>query len=171
MKHFFTLTLFLIGAALKTSAQHQEQIKTTAEIIAKATINSDFKTVVRYTYPKVLKMMGGEKKMIETMDKGLAQMKSQGTAVIGATIGIPGKTFDTGGEQYAVVPEKIVMQSNGVKFFTNSSLLAISLDKGKNWYFIDAGNISQQNLKILFPNFPKGLVIPKQTKPEVIGNL
>lgn len=148
--------------------QSTVKLKSTAELLAKATVASDFKTVVKYTYPKVVKAMGGPDKIIAVMNKGFQDMKSQGAAFKDAIIGEPGQILTGRTEFYSVVPLKLIMESNGEKFYTTSSLLAISADKGKNWTFIDAGNMTKAQLKQFFPEVYTKLIIPKLTEPVVI---
>lgn len=165
---FYCLFLLFSAIAVSATAQHSDKIKMNAEELVKATVNNDFKVVVKYTYPMVVKMMGGAQKMINVLTEGAETMKAQGAAFKGGEIGEPGKILNVNGKLYSVVPEKIIMESNGTKFYATSSLLAISSDKGTNWYFIDGGNLTDAQIKQLFPEILGKLTIPKRSSPVVI---
>ena len=137
--------------------------------MAKATLNGDYKTLVKYTHPKVVKMMGGKDKMVTVLTSSISQMKSQGVSFEKANIGEPGKTISVGTELYSVLPQQLVMKANGQKFSTTSTLLASSADKGKTWYFTDAGGMTDQQIKQLFPGVLGKLTINKRTAP-IISN-
>ena len=166
MKYLVTLVL-LITTFFSSNAQQEKQIKQAAELMAKATLNGDYKTLTKYTHPKVVKMMGGSEKMITVLSGAINQMKSQGVSFDGATIGEPVKPITVGTELYTVMPQKIVMKANGQKISTTSTLLANSPNKGKTWYFTDAGGMTDQQIKQLFPGVLGKLTIAKRSAPVV----
>ncbi|MES2378074.1 MAG: hypothetical protein V4553_15910 [Bacteroidota bacterium] len=168
MKHLKIILVFLT-LSINVNAQYAMKIKHDAEEIAKAVVSNDFKTVVKYTHPIVIRMVGGPDKMIALMNKGLETMKAQGAAITGSEIGEPGKILNTKTALYSVVPQKVTMTSNGTKFYSTSSLLAISSNNGASWYFVDAGNITDAQIKQIFPEIYGKLTIPKRSEPVVIG--
>lgn len=167
---FNSLVLVLLVITVNATAQHAITIKENAEELVTATVNNDFKVVVKYTYPALVKMMGGADKMISVLTKGFETMKAQGAAFKGGEIGEPGKILNTGDKLFSVVPEKLIMESNGTKFYITSSLLAISLNKGVNWYFLDGGNMTDTQIQQLFPEVRGKLTIAKRTNPVVIND-
>ncbi len=159
------ILLILFMTSYCARAQQLEQIKAAAELMAKAMLGNDFKTLARYTNPKVVAMMGGVDNMMAVLNKGVKEMKSRGASISDVEIGMPPSIVTSGTELYAVVPEHLIMQANGSMFSTSSSLIAMSPDKGKHWYFTDAGNMSEAQLKQLFPKVYTKLVIPKRSIP------
>ena len=168
MKRILILTAFITILYINAFAQHEEKIKSDAEIMVKATLNNDFKTLAQYTHPTLIRMMGGTDAMIALLNKSMAEMKSKGASIVDGIIGQPGKIIEIGKNLYSVVPQKVIMQSNGTKFFTNSSLLAISENKGESWYFLNVGSDNDENIKLLLPEISGKIDIPKGTKPIVI---
>ena len=49
-----------------------------------------------------------------------------------------------------------------------STLIAISNDKGENWYFVDTTGKDIKALQKLLPNLSDDLKIPKMTQPIFI---
>jgi len=143
-------------------------IKRDAEQIVKAIFVGDFKTVLNYTYPEALKAVGGTEMMIETIKKGMAELKTQGATFKNAIVGEPGEFIKTQGKLFSIVPEEIFLNVNGKTFYGKSALLAISLDNGVNWYFIDGGRLSEEKIQTLFPETDHKLVMPKQSKPVLL---
>ena len=169
MKYLKMTLLLFIAINANTYAQDTAKIRKDAQALVQATKMSDFKTVVKFTYPPVVKSLGGPDKMIEVLNKSLAEMKNQGASIIGGDIGRPGKILHAGTKLYSVVPEKVIIESNGTRLYANSSLLAISLNNGDTWYFIDAGNMSDIQVKQAFPEIYGKLTIPKRSDPVVMG--
>ena len=167
MKHCYLLLLPLLFASNTASAQQsqKELIKQQAGFVVAAVIKHDFVAVIKSMPPKVIQIAGGEGKLLDIMEKGLVKMKSQGASIDTCEIGEPGDIIKAQDVLYAIIPEKIIMQSNGTKFSGTSSLLAISMNKGSKWYFVDVGKMSAAQLKSLFPTVYNKLVIPKQSPP------
>jgi len=165
MNRFILATVALLLINFNLWAQQQVAIKYAAEIMAQATLKGDYETLANYTQPKVITLMGGREKMIAVVKNGMAAMKNQGVTFKEASVGTPGKVVNTGTALYAVVPQRIVMQTNQGSISTSTSLLACSMNKGKTWYFTDAGNMTDAQLKQLFPGVLGKLVIPKRTTP------
>jgi len=113
----------------------------------------------------MVEAMGGEQKIIAMMNEAIVKMNSQGVSIKNAVIGQPGKILNTGTRLYAIVPEKIFLASNDKKFYANGTLLAISVDKGATWTYVDAGNRGDDLLKQFFPDIKGRLTIPKQSPP------
>jgi hypothetical protein len=164
VKNLFFILLF-ISSSLSVHAQYSAQIKNGADILAKATLNGDYKTLVDYTYPKAVAMAGGKQSMISLIKKGMDDMKKNGQGFKLVTTGEPGKVYRSGKELHSVVPQYMEMiYKNGCLSFS-TSMLAVSQDDGKTWTYISAGNIAPERLKSMFPNLNKNLVIIKSTEP------
>ena len=167
MKKFTLALLILITLCTCSWAQQQAAIKQAADVMAQAFIKGDYLTLAKYTHPKVVAMMGGKEKMVAIVKNGMTQMKNQGVTFKEATVGAPGKIISTGTALYAVVPQRFVIQANGQSISSSTSLLACSTDKGKSWTFTDAGKMTDEQVKKLFPGVLGKLVIPKQTMPAM----
>jgi hypothetical protein len=53
---------------------------------------------------------------------------------------------------------------------TETSMIVISMDKGKNWYFIDTNVYKADKLKTILPGISPKLNIPPQKKPKLVPN-
>ena len=113
--------------------------------------------------------MGGIDTAIAVMNEQAARMDSGGHHFKAAIIGEPGEIIKSDEDLYSLIPQKTIMESKGTFFYTTSTLLAVSLDKGANWYFVGVSDMPQEQLKILFPSVYLKLIIPKSTKPVVIN--
>ncbi len=151
--------------ATGVSAQYSARIKETAELMAAATKKNDLNTLAKYTYPKVLAAMGGRDKMIAAIQKGFKEMAAKGITFKDVSLGEPGKVVKAGNELHCLIPQYLSLNVTGGYITSTSSLLAVSADQGKSWTYVDAGNMTEQHIKILFPNFNKSLVIPPKTTP------
>jgi hypothetical protein len=164
MKLYLKLFVLLL-LPVSLFAQDTTIVKKQADIVARAVVSGNYATVVNYMYPKVVQMAGGKAKILQMMQTGIEQMKAQGVTFESATVGSPGKFYKAGTEIHCLVPEYIVMKMNGNTLRTNSNLLAISKDGGKNWTFLDLNKNTIASIPKIFPKFNKDLKIPEPTQP------
>lgn len=143
-------------------------IKEQAEQTANALLKADYETLIKYTYPKVVELVGGKEKMIETVKKGQAEMRQQGITFESVKIGEPSKTVVAGDEIHCLVPQTLIMKVPKGRLKTNSPLLGVSKDNGKHWYFIDTAGLSMDNVKTVLANYNPELKLPVKKEPEFI---
>ncbi|MBB5395471.1 MULTISPECIES: hypothetical protein [unclassified Mucilaginibacter] len=167
MKLIFRIALLLI-LPVSLFAQDAATVKRQADVVAKALLNSDFKTVIANTYPKAVTLGGGKEQMLKIMSAGINQMKSQGFSFEKITIGSPGKFYKAGTEIHCLIPEHLIMKTSRGRMVATSNLLAISNDGGKNWSFLDMNQRTINSVKQLFPNFNNNLIIPQPSQPVML---
>jgi hypothetical protein len=169
MNHRIALLLILLFPGY-VFAQDTTALKRQANLLAKAFIASDYNTIINHTYPNVLVQSGGREKMMNTIKKGVDQMKAQGVIFESVKIGSPGKIYKSGEELQCLIPEILTLKLNNGHLINHSYLLAITKDKGKKWYFLDLNKGTLPHLHAVVPNLNKEMVIPEVTQPTFLSN-
>jgi hypothetical protein len=159
--------LLILLMPLASRAQDTAMVKNQANMVAKATIAGDYKTLVNNTYYKAVQMAGGKEKMIALVTESIKQMKTQGITFESAKVDAPNKFYKAGNEIHCLLPESIIMQLPSARIVSHSSMLGISSDGGKTWSFLDLNNASVVHLKQILPNFNPELQIPKATTERI----
>ncbi len=171
--------LLLTVASVATHAQSKTYkatpaqtaaLKKQADDAANAMMQHDYKQMAYYTYPPIVKAIGGPDKMAQKVTQMMDEMQVHGVTFKSVTIGNIGDIAKGGIHLYAVVQEILQISNNGAIITNSSYLVAVSADNGKRWYFVDTAPFKQQNVKQLFPDFPPGLVIPETHMPSMGGN-
>jgi hypothetical protein len=163
MKKILLYILVTIALPLTLRAQDTTLVKNQANMVAKAMIAGDYKTLVNHMYPKAVQMGGGKEKMIALVNTGIEQMKSQGVTFESVKVDAPDKFYKAGTEIHCLLPETIILKLPNARIASHSSMLGISSDGGKSWSFLDMNNSSAARVKQLIPNFNPALQIPKAT--------
>jgi len=145
-------------------------IKQQAESTANAILSDDYETLIRFTHPRVIELVGGREKMISLIKKGKVEMSQQGISFDKVIIGTPSKTVIAGDEIHCLVPQTIFMKVPKGKMKSHSHLLAISRDGGENWYFIDTVKLDKDNIKNVLPNYNFDLKLPAKKEPVFIAD-
>lgn len=172
MRRLFTILVLIFLTSNTVLSQSQSikfdtsNLKKQATEMAESFMLSDYKTLVKYTYPKVVQMMGGEQKMLNSINEGLTEMKEQGYIIKSVQVGLTDQSVMAGKEIHTFLTQTLTMSVPRGTVIANSYLLAISLDGGNRWYFLDSTPLSdEEKLKSIFPNFNHSLKIPKKQQP------
>jgi hypothetical protein len=161
---FFSLSLTL-SKGQTIPVDYANTIKEQANIMGQLLIKKDFNAFINYTYPKVIEMVGGKKKLLKILEKDSKKMLAEGTTILNVTIGEPSKIISIGKELQCIVPQAVEIKVPNGRLISESSLIAISSDNGQHWYFIDASGSDIKTMKRKFPNLSGALVIPLYEKP------
>lgn len=165
----FFFAIYLL-ATLQTFAQSDAELTKSmllqADDMGKKFIAKDYKAFLAYSHPATVKIMGGKEKMISETTKEFTQLESEGIKFLDVKFGVPSKIVRTGKELQSIIPEIIEMKVKGGKLTTTTSLIAISQDNGKNWFFVDSAGNNLQNMKGLLPTLSDELEIPMPQDPS-----
>ena len=153
-----------------TSAQYETIIKTQAMEMARALLAKDVEKVVQYLPPKLVEASGGKAKVLSVRDSLNKFMLQFGAEIQKVTIGNPTKIISYKDQLQSTVPQITRIKFMEGAVVIESTLLAISEDKGQHWYFVDTNIYRSGKLKEALPNLSPELVIPPMKKPEIITN-
>lgn len=167
-----SLYLFLLILPLLSIAQDKNVIKQQALIVAKATKMQDYATVIKYTHPALIKMVGGNDAMMKLLTTTMKTVAEQGIQIDSVSLGQPGNFFKAGEEIHCLVPQDVIMKfGNDKKIIAKGYLIAISNDKGFNWSFLNlTEELNNETIIKLLPNFNQELKLPTDSKMEVVDN-
>ena len=163
--------LYLLACCVLAVAASGQNMATTIKIqamdMARAVTDKDFKKAATFMPPEVLASIGGMDKMqamSDTMNKYMLQFGAQIKRV---TIGNPSEIVSFNKELQAIVPQTTQFKMMAATITATTSLLAISRDKGKHWYFVDTSMLRSPKAKIAMPAISPSLKIPPRTQPII----
>lgn len=149
-----------------TDSAKTANVKRDADIMMKATVANNFAVLTKYTHPIVVQMMGGAANMTAYLSKEIKSMQAQGVTFSDARVGAPEQLIAVGNEYYCVLPQKVVMAYRSKRIYNTSSLLAVSANGGLTWRFVDAGAMTDEQIKQYFPKIYGKLTIPKRSEAK-----
>jgi len=147
---------------------HETVIKTQAMEMAKAMLNKDFDNFIKHIHPKLIELGGGKEKMRPYMDTMSVKMKAFGAEIKKITIGHPYKVIEYNKELQSTLPQTTEVSFLSGSIVVETTLIAISQDGGKNWYFVDTMMYKEKDLKKSLPDLSPDLVIPQQKPPRIV---
>lgn len=171
MKHIRIVFLFFLFYSVNSyaigpdSSIYSKRIKEQAKTMGDFMLKKDFKSFAKYTYPKALELMGGVDNMIKLMEDAEKGMTQNGSYFMNVTLGEPSKVIETAEELQCTIPQVIEMKVSNGTLLVKSTLIAISMDKGKNWCFVDTAEKSILEMKKVLPNLSEKLYLPPSQEP------
>ena len=143
-------------------------IKVQAMDMATALMKNDFNTFVKYMHPNIISFAGGKERLKSKMDSAYQAMKNFDVRFKRYWIGDPGEIVEYKNQLQAVLPQSTTLITPLGEVTAETSMIVISKDGGKNWWFIDTNVYRADKLKNVVPDMSPKLVIPPQKKPKLM---
>ncbi len=160
--------LLSLTSLLSAGQNHSTTIRVQAMEMGNAAIRNDFNTFVKFMHPDVVAFAGGKEAMRFKMDSAYGMMKQFGVTFKRYWIGKPEAVVKHGKQLQALLPQTTVMKTGFGDLQAETTMLAISEDGGKNWWFVDTNVYGAEKLKNILPDLSPKLVLPPRTKPKLI---
>lgn len=164
------LLLVLVATSINVFSQTKEDALKDAKATSKATLDMDFETLLKYTLPSVIEVMGGKDATLNVLKTTFEGMKLQGFVFEKADINSVSDIVKEQGQLRCVVEGYNQMKMSKQRISSKSYLLGIYNDTDKHWWFIEAKQLKNSAFidKIL-PDFETNLEIPEDdVKVEAI---
>jgi hypothetical protein len=170
MVKFGFLLCFIV--LLTTGPARQDdtsEIKRLAEESCQALITSQYARAIELIYPKIVEIAGGKEKMIAELEKGMAEMKSEGFSFNSATVSSSIEVLTIDGKKFAIVPYVLKINAPGGLLSKNCYMIGVfgAIGGGRSgWTFIDGTKNAEDKMKVLIPEAAGRLKLPA-TEPPV----
>lgn len=168
MKYAIIFILLSSTFHLSKAQPIETVIKSQAIQMGKAMVAGDTKTFSKFMLPELMAAGGGGEKAMKQMDSAINLFKQFGGQVSRITYGQPAKIVKYKKELQTYLPQTTELTSDIADVTFTSSIVAISRDNGKNWYFYDANMMKSQNIKDKLPTLSPDINIPPGEKPKII---
>ena len=100
--------------------------------------------------------------MVAVLTKSTNDMKLKGMSFTNITFDEPSKIVKSGKELQATIAQHTEIKLSQGRLVSTSTLIAVSVDNGVNWTFIDTFNKDMATLRKAMPNLSDVLTIPPQ---------
>jgi hypothetical protein len=143
-------------------------IKTQALEMARAIAKKDFEKAATFLYPTLTteaKKQMQTPGMMDSLSKKMEQFKPEVKRI---TIGNPGEVVTHNNVMQALLSQEMEIKTTLMSIAFETTLVALSDDKGKKWYFVDANMYREGAIKKKLPELSPKLVIPAMKPPKFI---
>lgn len=127
----------------------------------------DNKGFLKYIHPVRIDAGGGEAKMLAQLNALKEQLKSKGVVITGTVFEQPSEIVRSKNELQCTIAQHTEMKPPKGRVVSYTTLIALSIDNGKNWKFVDTNNIDIATIRKMFPNLSSKITIPPKKQPTV----
>ncbi|MDO3645239.1 hypothetical protein [Mucilaginibacter sp. L3T2-6] len=176
MKAIKYLVLIIIGGVRVVHSQPgtvtdkssvYSRVREQANAMGQAFLRGDYDTFAGYLYPVIINSMGGKEQIAATLRKTVSNLKANGASFSNITVDNPSKIIKAHSELQCTLQQHTTIKTRDSKIVTTSTLIAMSENGGKDWFFIDTSNKAEKDIRKALPNLNQAIVIPPQRKPVV----
>ena len=161
--------LFLAVAISLTQTASSQNLATTIKVQAMemgtALVRNDFNTFVKFMHPDIITYAGGKEAMKLKMDSAFLASKRFKVSVEKYWIGSPGEIIKYKNTLQALLPQSTTLKTPLGEMIVETTMIVISPDNGKSWWFIDTNVYSLEKMKDVLPDLSPKLVVPPMKKP------
>ena len=146
---------------------NRERLKEQAQELSDAVINGNYARAADLTYPKLVRLMGGRKQYIATLEKGMSDVPAH-FRLSSVTVHESGEIVQANGNSYVVVPTTMRIKVPEGTLVGDAFMIGISSDGGQNWTFISSGRaINKDQLRSVIGVAADKLQIPEEKRPTL----
>jgi len=159
----FILTLilgFTFAGIIAAQNDFSKKILFDSGKYANAIIDKDIAGIINYMHPNIVKMGGGDEFMKTQIEQQVNVYSDQNISLTNIVFDKPGEIVKAGSELHCVIQQTQILKMGEKDFENKGNLLAVSLDQGESWKFVDLAQYDTESLKLFLPNFNEALKIP-----------
>lgn len=161
MKKFIIILFFSVVSFSQTNNLN---LNKQLNEMSKSLLKGDYDTYANFTYFKIVEMMGGKSNLIKVTKERMNQVKLDGFNIVNVIYKKPSNFVTKNNELQCSLIQEITMETPKGKILAEYSLIAISLDNGDNWTFLDTSGKSKSVMLQYFPNLSSDLIIIDKTQ-------
>jgi hypothetical protein len=154
------ITLLAARAEAVQPATETARVQQDVRALNDALYNADVETVIRYTHPSVIAMLGGIQSARKMVQDAVLFIKSTGLRVESLTFPRPPDFLEAGGRRFAVIPTLSILSANGQRLESLNFQLGVLEPNSTDWTYVEGSRLTKENVQSLFPGFPAAYRFP-----------
>lgn len=154
------LALFAIPAIASAVEPEAETVQQDVVRMNRALYSGDAKTLIRYTNPKLIEMLGGHAQAEQALKQGAMQLVGR-MSVESLDFPTPPTFFESAESRFVFVPTLSVVSVQGQRVESLNFQLGARSKTGEQWTYVEGSRITHENVRTFFPDFPEGVEFPK----------
>ena len=150
------------GAALsEQSGPRLEPVQRDVQELSQAFYRGDLDTILRFTHPKIKKMLGGSEVLRAAMEPVVLSILDSGMTLEALTFPRAPDYIEGDERRFAIVPTLSIMAMKGQRIESLNYQFGVLEPGAESWAYIEGSRINQQNVRVLFPDFPADYTFPE----------
>lgn len=136
------------------------QVQRDVEAILRALYAQDVATVMRFTHPAIVQMLGGPEAAKRAVTAAAAQIGKVGMKIEAFSFPSPPQFFEAGGRRFVFVPTLTILAAKAGRVESLNFQFGVLEPAASDWKYIEGSRVTHAMAESLFPGFPKERPFP-----------
>ena len=159
------LALVVLIPILCLASPESDAAKKQAQQCADASVAKEYDKVISFTHPALIKVAGGKEALRKALEAAMKQIAELGISIEKTSIRAATQPKKVGNALVSLVTQEATIRTSDGKVTQESTLIAYSYDKGKNWVFADTAEMDQGMYEKMFPELKGVIALPEKKEP------
>jgi len=155
------LVVVLAATAAPAFSDELEPVQRDVQDLTQAMYRGDLDTILRFSHPKAIEMLGGPTAARATMEMAIQPILDIGMTLEAFSFPRPPEYIEGKERRFAIVPTLSIMAAQGQQIESLNYQFGILEPGAKGWTYLEGSRINQQNVRVFFPDFPADYSFPE----------
>jgi hypothetical protein len=147
-------------AAADDPPTDNDRVQADARKMVIAVYQADIDTVIDYTHPKIIDMMGGMSQARSTLETAFSQFRSLNMKLESLSFPDAPTFLRTDVNDFVIVPTLSTIVANGQRVESLNYQFGNRKKGTTDWKYIEGSRINKENVRSFFPDFPADYEFP-----------
>jgi hypothetical protein len=136
------------------------QVQRDVEAIARALYEQDVATLMRFTHPAIVQIMGGPEVAKRAVTAAAVQIARVGMKIEAFSFPSPPQFFEASGRRFVFVPTLTIIAAKAGRVESLNFQCGVLEPAARDWKYIEGSRLTHAMAESLFPGFPKERPFP-----------
>lgn len=155
------LVVVLAAIAAPALSDELEPVQRDVLELSQAMYRGDLDTILRYSHPKAIEMLGGPTAARAALEKAIQPILDIGMTLQAFSFPQPPEYIQGEERRFTIVPTLSIIAAQGQRIESLNYQFGILEPGAKGWTYLEGSRINQQNVRGFFPDFPADYVFPE----------
>lgn len=165
---FFTIATMWGVCAQSVNGKLDNVILDEANKMGSYFLAKDYTAFAKYTHPATVELLGGREKMLEAVKQSFEALEAEGVTFLKIDFSEPTKIIMHENEMQCTLTQILELKIPGGTLTSYATMIAISRDGGKSWYFSDTAGNDITNMRKMIKTLSPKLIIPEPMEPAFV---
>ena len=137
-----------------------EPVQRDVQELSEAMYRGDLDTILGFTHPKIIKMLGGREAVRSVIEQGLKPILASGMTLEAFSFPSPPKYVEGKERRFAIIPTLSIMAVKGQRIESLNYQFGVLEPGAAGWTYLEGSRINQENVRAFFPDFPADYSFP-----------
>jgi hypothetical protein len=145
------------------SARVQEDVRR----IVQSLHTGDIDVVLKYTHPKIVKLLGGQAAAGQALESAVALLKKNDMKLESLSFPSAPTCLAGGGRRFVIVPTLSMIAARNQRIESLNFQFGVLESGAADWTYVEGSRVNAETVQLLFPGFPREFQFPQVYRKRI----